>query len=209
MLPEITGLKFLPKPHLYILEQGSINLQLPSVTQIIQPISREFYGQIYFITLQHAADRGTRVHEAIELVDQCGYAPIDDDMTGYMEAYSRWMRDFEPEIVATEFRGYHRNLYYAGTIDKLIRLPQQGNGLILVDVKTSSTYYPLLVDIQLGGYAQLLESWPGTKIESAWGLQLKPDGTYEFHRAKDLSRARSLFQMCHALHSAVQREKEG
>lgn len=210
MLPDIEGLKFLPKPHLYILEQGSINLQLPSVTRIIQIISNQFYGQIDYATLQQAADRGTRVHEAIELFDQCGWAHVDDDITGYMESYQSWIRDFQPEIVATELRGYHRTLYYAGTVDKLIRLPdQKTDGLILVDVKTSSTYFPLLVDIQLGGYAQMLDSWAGTKIDSAWGLQLKADGTYKFHRTKDLARSKTLFAMCHALFSAVQKEKEG
>ncbi len=209
MLPEISGLKFYPGPHQYILQQGSVNLQLPSVTQLIRFVSNEFYGQIDPVTLHKAADRGTRVHEAIELMDQCGWAPTEEDTAGYIEAYNRWKSDFEPEIIATEWRGYNRTMFYAGTVDKLVRMPnQKSDGLVIVDMKTSSTYFPLLVDIQLGGYAQMIESWPGMKIESAWGLQLRPDGSYKYHRTQDLTRAKSYFSMCYALHNAVQKEKE-
>ncbi len=99
MLPDMSALKFYPKEHRYILQQGAANLQLPSVTQIIQLISREYYGQIDYATLQQAADRGTRAHEAIELIDQCGWAPFDPDITGYIEAYNNWREDYRPEIV--------------------------------------------------------------------------------------------------------------
>ncbi len=208
MLPEISGLKFFPGPHQYILQQGSINLQLPSVTQLIRFVSNEFYGQIDPVTLHKAADRGTRVHEAIELMDQCGWAPTEEDTAGYMEAYNRWKSDFEPEIIATEWRGYHRTMFYAGTVDKIVKLPSQGEGMVVVDLKTSSTYFPFLVDVQLAGYAQMLESWPGMKIESTWGLQLKSDGSYKFHRTQDLSRMKTHFMMCYALHNAVLKEKE-
>lgn len=208
MLPEITGLKFYPKTHQYILQQGSVSLQLPSVTQLIRFISSEFYGQIDPVTLHNAADRGTRVHEAIELIDQCGWAPTDKDTAGYIEAYNRWKADFQPEIIATEWRGYHRSMLYAGTMDKIVRLPNQGEGMAIIDLKTSSTYFPLLVDIQLASYAQMFESWPGMKIDSTWGLQLKSDGSYKFHRTQNLSRMKSYFNMCYALHNAVQLQKE-
>lgn len=209
MLPEITGLKFYPKTHQYILQQGSVNLQLPSVTQLIRFVSSEFYGQINPVTLHQAADRGTRVHEAIELIDQCGWAPTEEDTAGYMEAYNHWKNDYQPEIIATEWRGYNRTMFYAGTVDKFVRMPdQRSDGLVIVDMKTSSTYYPLLVDVQLAGYAQMIESWPGMKIDSTWGLQLKSDGNYNFHRTQDLSRMKNYFMMCYALHNAVQQEKE-
>lgn len=208
MLPDMSGLKFHPQDHRYILEQGSVNLQLPSVTQILQMISNEYYDGIDYTTLMQAADRGTRVHEAIELIDQCGWIQGDEDIKGYLDAYCRWIMDFRPEIVATEWRGYHRNLYYAGTVDKLIRLPQSED-VVLVDVKTSSIYYPLLVDMQLGGYAQMIESWQKIKIGSAYGLQLKADGSYEFHLAKELARSKTMFGMCFALHSAIKKDKEG
>jgi hypothetical protein len=142
-------------------------------------------------------------------MDQCGWAPTEEDTAGYIEAYNRWKSDFEPEIIATEWRGYNRTMFYAGTVDKLVRMPnQKSDGLVIVDMKTSSTYFPLLVDIQLGGYASMIESWPGVKIDSAWGLQLKPDGSYKYHRTQDLSRAKTYFSMCYALHNAVQLEKE-
>lgn len=208
MLPDMSGLKFYPKEHKYILQQGSVNLQLPSVTQIILFISNEFYGQIDPATLHKAADRGTRVHEAIELMDQGIWTPVEDDMAGYIQAYQRWKADFEPEIVATEWRGYHRSMFYAGTVDKIVRLPSEGKGLIIVDLKTSSTYFPFLVDVQLAGYAQMIESWPGMKIDSTWGLQLKADGSYKIHRTQELNRMKTYFNMCYALHNAVQLQKE-
>lgn len=207
-LPDISGLKFLPGPHQYILQQGSVNLQLPSVTQLIRFISSEFYNQIDPVTLHKAADRGTRVHEAIELIDQGIWTPIEDDTAGYIEAYQRWKTDFEPEIIATEWRGYHRSMLYAGTVDKIATLPKQGEDMAIVDIKTSAAYIPFLVDVQLAGYAQMIESWPGMKIDSTWGLQLKADGSYKFHRTQELSRMKTYFNMCYALHNAVQLQKE-
>lgn len=209
MLPEITGLTFYPKAHQYILSQGSVNLQLPSVTQVIRFISNEFYNQIDYSTLQKAAARGTRVHEATELIDQCGWAPREEDIEGYIQAYERWKADFQPQIVATEWRGYHRTMFYAGTVDRIIRLPdQKTNGLVLVDIKNTSTYHPLLVDVQLSGYAQMIESWPDMKIESTWGLQLRPNGSYKFELTQNLLSMKSYFNMCYALHNAVRKEKE-
>jgi hypothetical protein len=209
MLPEITGLTLARDTHQYFLRQGSVTLQLPSVTQIIRFISSEFYGQIDYSTLQKAADRGTRVHEAIELIDECDWSPKEEDTAGYIEAYERWKADYQPQIIATEWRGYHRTMLYAGTIDKIIQLPgQTTDGLMIVDLKTSSTYFPFLVDVQLAGYAQMIESWPNMKIDDAWGLQLKPDGSYNFHCVQNLSQAKTYFFMCYALHNAVQREKE-
>lgn len=209
MLPEITGLKFLSKPHQYILSQGSVTLQLPSVTQIMRFLSNEFYGYIAPFTLHKAADRGTRIHEATELLDECGWTPREEDTAGYIEAYERWKNDFQPQIIAAEWRGYHRTMLYAGTVDRVIRLPdQETKGLVLVDIKNTSTYHPLLVDVQLAGYAQMIESWPNMKIESTWGLQLKPDGSYKFERTQSLLSMKSYFNMCYALHNVVQREKE-
>ena len=209
MLPDITGLTFYPKAHQYILAEGSINLQLPSVTQIMRFLLNEFYNQIDYATLQKAADRGTRIHEATELLDECGWTPREEDTAGYIAAYERWKADFQPQIVATEWRGYHRAMFYAGTVDRIIKLPdQKTNGLVLVDIKNTSTYHPLLVDVQLAGYAQMIESWPDMKIESAWGLQLKPDGSYKFERTQSLLSMKSYFNMCYALHNAVQKEKE-
>jgi hypothetical protein len=206
-LPDVSGLRFMQSPHRYLLTQGTATLQLPSVTQIIRFISKEFYGQIDPVTLHKAADRGTRVHETIELIDQGAWAPIDPDIVGYIQAYEAWKELYQPQIIAAEWRGYHRTMLYAGTVDQLVMLPGQ-DSLVLVDIKTSSTYYPLLVDVQLAGYALMMESWPGVKIEGTWGLQLKADGTYNFHRTQDLSRAKSYFTMCYALHGAVQLQKE-
>lgn len=204
----MTDLIFVRNSHRYYLRQGSAHLQLPSVTQIIRFISNEFYGQIDPVTLRKAADRGTRVHEIIEVIDQGAWLPVDTDIAGYIEAYAKWKEYHQPRIIAAEWRGYHRTMLYAGTVDQVVLLPEQ-SGLVIVDIKTSSTYYPFLVDVQLAGYAQMLESWPGVKIDSTWGLQLKADGSYNFPRTQDLARAKSYFSMCYALHGAVQLQKEG
>jgi hypothetical protein len=208
-LPDISGLKFLPGPHQYILQQGSVSLQLPSVTQLIRFISSEFYSHIDPVTLKQAAYRGTRVHEAIELIDQGIWTPVDNDISPYIEAYKSWLTDYEPEIIATEWRGYHRTMLYAGTVDKIVRLPPEwGDRLFIVDIKTSATYNRLLVDVQLAGYVQMLESWPRVLIDGAWGLHLKADGNYEFRRTQSLAQMKTYFNMCYALHGAVQRERE-
>ena len=78
-LPQFPELIFDSEKHIYTLDMEGQTLQLPSVTQILRFVSRELYGDIPQHILENAADRGTRVHEAIEMYEKFGWMETDTD----------------------------------------------------------------------------------------------------------------------------------
>ena len=118
--------------HIYKLN-GSI---IPSVSEIIEPIHKRIYEDISFNTLKSAADRGIRVHRAIEFINKYDFYSIDNDCKGYIEAYKKF-RNEHPDwrLLNSEFRTYHKNLLYGMTIDEIYQTPK---GLLINDIKTTS-----------------------------------------------------------------------
>jgi hypothetical protein len=85
--------------------------------------------------LKGAADRhrdaaaavGTEVHaeaEALVLREAGAIGPIawPEHLTGHERAFRAFLRDFEPEIVATEATVFNRAQAYAGTLDLIVRI---------------------------------------------------------------------------------------
>ena len=54
--------------------------RVPSVSEVLRFISREVYGDVNQYTLDNAADRGTRIHKACELLDKYGKVECDEDI---------------------------------------------------------------------------------------------------------------------------------
>ena len=61
-LPEFPELVFDEEPHIYLLD----GVQIPSVSNIMEPLNRAKYDGISERTLDRAAEKGTIVHNAIE-----------------------------------------------------------------------------------------------------------------------------------------------
>ena len=103
-----------------IKHQYSVNgLVLPSVTQILKPISSEIYDLIDSNVLEKAAAKGTLVHYATELYDLYGIEEIDEENKGYLEAYKRFKNDYQVEVLEVEKQLFHPTLYYAGIARQL------------------------------------------------------------------------------------------
>ena len=197
-LPEFSELHFDENKHLYTLQKAGVTLELPSVTQILRFVSREFYDGVPQPVLEQAADRGTRVHEAIEAYADFGWLEKDDDTAPYILAYEAWEKDHNFQTVASEYRLYHRTRLYAGTADMIFI--EEGN-LSLLDFKTSQTVLEGLTAAQLYGYAEALKSH-GVNIEKTYILHLKNDATYEFIPV-DARKGQMIFDACAFLHGAI------
>ncbi len=201
VLPQFPELIFDSEKHIYTLDMEGQTLQLPSVTQILRFVSRELYGEVPAHILENAADRGTRVHEAIEMYEKFGWMETDTDTLPYMLAYQEWQKEYGFKIVATEYRLYHRTRFYAGTADALFL---DGDDLCLMDGKTSQTLLEGLTTAQLYGYSEALKSH-GLMVKRAYILHLKSDSTYDWIEV-DTSKGRMMFEACAYLHGAVKKE---
>ena len=171
-LPIFDELAFDEEKHIYKLN-GAV---VPSVTQIMKPLSSALYKGVDENVLKMAAERGTAVHNAIENFILFGIEDLGEERLGYFEAFKKWWKDVKPEPLATEHRVYHKSLRYAGTAD----LPAIIEGKrIVVDYKTSATVNKMLTGVQLEAYAKAYES-QGIEIDGKAILHLKNDGNYSY-----------------------------
>lgn len=151
---------------------------LPSVTQIMKPLSNAEYNDINDAVLIRAAERGTAVHEAIEYKIKYDFDDCPAEYSGYYEAFLKFANDYSPKWLKSEMRTYHRQLMYAGTVDLICDI---GGEKVLVDFKTSSKINHMLTGVQLEAYAQALSS-SGIDIDYKAILHLMKDGKYSFER---------------------------
>lgn len=171
------------------------NKRLPSVTEIIAPISDKYYNDLFgkdkkskeeseFIK-NMAGKKGDAVHFAIELYNETGVLEIEDKYKGYLDAYLKFAKDYENriKIIYSEIKTHHKNLMYAGTIDAIAKFDDK---IIMIDYKTTSELVHLTVDLQLPAYKEAYNSWKKDNlVEECYVLHLEKDGNYTFEEVKD------------------------
>lgn len=198
-LPELP-VQFDEKTHNYV---DAFGCSMPSVTFIMRFMNRELYGAIPEYTLDTAASRGTRVHKLTEDLDRYGWAENDEDTVPYLDAYQKFLTAFNPVWIGTEWRGYHKNLLYAGTIDRIgFVAADNGEGVDVVDIKTTRTFHEVMVSTQVDAYAEMLQSH-GIKVRHIYGLQLLNDGNYVLRKVPNNFKT---FLHCLSLHNIMSEE---
>lgn len=188
----VKNLEFDEERHIY-----SYNgIKVPSVTQIMKPLSSDAYGSIPKATLDKAAERGTRVHNAIEIFTNYGFEDASDDAIPFFEAFKDWYNLRKPEVLATELKLFHSSYIYAGACDLLCEI----DGVpTLVDYKTTSTVQDKLCGVQLEAYSRALADM-GFKVQNKMILHLSKDGKWNEHSfaANDMMRWK-VFTSCLAI----------
>lgn len=172
-VPHLPELEFEEGPHVYRLD-GEV---IPSVSQIMEPLSKAKYSGIPERVLRKAAGRGDAVHTAIENWLKFGFPDIPSEHREYMDAFLDWWNEMQPEVVGSEIRVYHKLQRYAGTIDLLCYI---GNRLVLVDYKTTAQISEMTCGVQLEAYGQALKSH-GVQPEEKRILHLRRGGTWKEH----------------------------
>ena len=163
-------LQFFDKGHVYMLDGE----RLPCVSDLCRFLHREIYKEAPVWQLETAAERGTAVHAATEVLDKTGRAEIDGDYVPYLEAYANFLREHEVSWELIEHQDYHHTHRYAGTIDRYGMV----DGLhTLVDLKTTYTVYKPLCSASLNLYRLILES-RGKPVDRLMIIHLKKDGKY-------------------------------
>ncbi len=195
-IPRFDELDFDEKPHIYKL--GGI--QIPSVSEIMEPLSQSEYGAIDRKVLQRAADKGTDVHNAIENWLKFGIEDISPENEGYFDAFMDWWEQRNPELIGSEVRVYHKLLRYAGTVDLIALIDGEVN---LIDFKTTHKLIEKNCGVQLEAYTQALASH-GITIERKRILHLRKDGKWDDPQfpAHDAQRWR-VFNSLKAVHDYI------
>ena len=165
-------LTFTEETHQYRLD----GIVIPSVTQIMEPLSRAKYKTIDEDILRTAAKRGSSVHEAIEFYVKYGIMECHPEAEPYVTAYMKWAKEHHPQTIQTEQATWHKQLMYAGTIDTVSVVAGKKT---LIDYKTTAELNDMLTTVQLEAYTQALRSH-GVDIEQKAILHLRKDGTYRF-----------------------------
>ena len=129
----------------------------------------DMYKDIPQWILDRAAERGTMVHESIELFD-AGFEP--KDTTPELESYKRIKRENELTTLANEYIVTDKE-HFASAIDLVLC---KGEDVILADLKTTYTLDKEYVRWQLSIYAYLFELQnPELKVSKLYALWLRGD----------------------------------
>ena len=162
-------------------------IKVPSVSEILAPLSADRYRDLNPAVLQQAAARGTAVHEATEALDYDLNPEIMPDIAGYVEAYINFLRDYFPRWEMVEGRvcnadwdGAEIVPIYAGTVDRYGKI--DGKPAVL-DIKT---YASMTTDALIAAscQTQLYRCAIDNNYTSLWHdmkryvLHLKKDGGY-------------------------------
>ena len=156
--------------------------KIPSVSEILAPLSAERYGELNPWMVKAAAARGTAVHEACELIDYGADPEEDAEIDGYLVAYQSFLLDHDVswqdiEKIVCYIRAAGELPLFCGTVDRYGMVDGRN---AVVDLKT---YASLSTDAQLTAscqttlYADAIES-RGGEIEARYILHLRKDGTY-------------------------------
>ena len=129
----VCDIRFEEEPHRYLLR----GVAIPSVTQIMEPMSLMLYNGIPADVMYEAANRGTRVHEQVSNFVKYGIEEIDEDTKPYFQAFQKFQAEYEPHWAESEYRTYHKTLRYAGTLD-LIGFVEPDDGRFEMHQRLSS-----------------------------------------------------------------------
>ena len=176
-------------------------VEVPSVTEVCRFLSYDQKSDKPWLA-KAAADRGTRVHAACAAIDY-GIDPEEtEDISGYLKAYRRFLKDYRPDWEGIEYIAGDTLLGIAGTIDRFGTL-YDGRTCIL-DIKTGSQLHDAPLRAQLTGYKRLIALDRGFYPDYLYALQLSKDGTYHL---REVRQDDELLSACIYINNAVERKK--
>ena len=166
-------IEFHAEDHSYWLD----DIRVPGVSEIIEGVGLMDANAKQFYTQYHS-DRGTAVHAATVMIDNgtLDESSIDPEIVGYLEAYKKFLVEYEPMWLKSEYLVFDKKLFYAGRLDRYGYLcAMQG----VVDIKTGQkTKWHA---IQLALYALAMGNYfaPDALV---FGLYLHKDGSFKASR---------------------------
>ena len=169
--------------------------KIPAVTEIMKFVTDYKYSIVPESILEQAQNKGTIVHFAAEVYNKTGYAGIDKQYKGYLDAYIKWINDFSIDRtkIESEVKTYNKGLNYAGTIDMIY------NKDTIIDIKTTFQLDLDSVSVQTSAYKKAINNF-GYNVKDCYVLRLKSDGNYEYIKLKDRF---NIFLACLTLYNFI------
>lgn len=164
--------------HLYYVDSKLV----PSVTEILAPLHRS-YSSVNPSVLEYARNRGTAVHEALQMLDLTGDLEWTPEITPYIQAYLEWLSVYKPTWTAVEKMVFCEELWYAGTLDRMGYL--NDGKLAVVDIKTSQPTKEAYVSVCLQTLAYAYATVDDCSEVNRYGLFLMKDGKYRMIDCKE------------------------
>lgn len=136
---------------------------------LIHRLFPDKYSGIPQAVLARAAERGTAIHEEIELVETIGIAPSTEESRNYIKLKEEHGLNFlESEYTVSDLE------HYATNIDAIYEVEE--NVVDIADFKTTSKFDDDSVSWQLSICAYLLElNNPHVKVRDLFGIWLRGD----------------------------------
>jgi CRISPR/Cas system-associated exonuclease Cas4 (RecB family) len=179
-------MKILPKNEHWYESPTNPGTYYPSVTKVTAYLPKGKFFEEYLANqesyeeankiLKEAGERGTRVHEATELLDRghtitYPYLRLEDDEYQLVSYYVDWHKKYQPEVLDVELRLISDKHKLGGTADRIYKIDGK---MTLFDLKTSRSAIYDSHWIQVAAYADMYEHLKGTKIDQVCILRLTP-----------------------------------
>ena len=177
-------------------------VEVPSVTTVCRFLAYDQKSDKPWLA-RVAADRGTRIHAACAMIDYGEEPEETDDISGYLKAYRRFLKDYRPDWEGIEYIAGDTILGVAGTVDRFGTL-YDGRSCIL-DIKTGAQLHDAPLRGQLTGYRRLLAIDRGFYPDFLYALQLSKDGTYQL---REVRQDDELLDACLFINKALERKKK-
>lgn len=127
-----------------------------------------------------AAKRGTEVHDLAEHLLKGEEVTVPDELRGHVEAYVRFLDEWQPTPVVVEKAVVNYTYGYAGTLDMVVDLPDGRR--VLADIKTtrSGIYGETALQLAAYRYAEVYidgdAEIPMPEVHDTWGIWVRADG---------------------------------
>lgn len=173
----------------------------------------EDFGTVDPAYLQHRADVGTNVHQAIDNTVACMPIALKDEELGYYESWFQWYEKTNCSITQTESRMYCDKFMLTGAIDGIIQFPNSEEKII-VDWKTSSSKNDDVWALKGTFYHYLVQQSKLCDVaDKVLYVQLDRNGgmptVHEYEITKNLKSLMVATIMCHRFEEKVKNKKRG
>jgi hypothetical protein len=123
-------------------------------------------ARVQYADRDEAANRGTEVHRVAEQLARGEAVEVPDPIKGHVDAYRRFLDEFDPTDALLERVVVNRRWRYMGKFDLLASFDHPELGRCLADVKTSRSGPFEEVALQLAGYryAETMLEEDGTEV---------------------------------------------
>jgi hypothetical protein len=160
-------------------KQETLNLddEIPKgytrVTEVLAPYKN--FDNVLPEVLAHASDRGDKVHDFCDLyaLNMLIEKP-SEEVKPYFESFKNWFDEYVDEVIYTEKRLSHPDLFLTGQFDLLCRL-KGSPALVLVDHKTPKLH-EISWRMQMAAYRFLIRELLGLEVDRRISLRLDSEG---------------------------------